>query len=175
MDFSLLGFHGLRELFNVHPAFVHFPICLFPLSLLWYLLSVKVQKEGFRLTAHLTLLLATLSAVITAITGLLAEDSIPHNKIIHHMMETHEMMAYIIVAAGIILSLWSFIRRDGKPRFFSAFMAILAFVCLSILLNADLGARMVFVQGAGVKVAKPLIEGDHEHHHDHEDNNGKNP
>ncbi len=25
MDFSLLGFQGLHEVFNVHPVFVHFP------------------------------------------------------------------------------------------------------------------------------------------------------
>jgi hypothetical protein len=30
MNPSLLGLHGLHEVFNVHPVFVHFPIALFP-------------------------------------------------------------------------------------------------------------------------------------------------
>ena len=30
VDPSLLGFSGLHELANIHPAFVHFPLALFP-------------------------------------------------------------------------------------------------------------------------------------------------
>lgn len=159
MDFSHLGFYGLRELFNVHPLFVHFPIVLFPLSLFFYVLSIKIQKNGLRLGAHLILLLAAISVIITTVTGLIAENSITHNKTIHTMMETHETMGYFIIVMGIILGLWSFIRKGDKPYFFAGFIGMLSLVCLSILLNADLGARMVFVHGAGVKAAIP-------HHHD---------
>lgn len=169
MDFSLLGFHGFKELFNVHPVFVHFPIGLFPLSLFLYALNLKVSKEGLGLAAHLTLLLAVVSAIITTATGLFAEDSIPHNDTIHQMMETHETLGYFIAATGVALALWSFIQKNGKPRLLPGFIGTLALTCLIILLNADLGARMVFVQGAGVKIAVPLIERGYEHHHDEGD------
>lgn len=49
MDWSLLGFRGLDQVFNVHPVFVHFPIAFFPASLLLYILafeSVMVLQNG---------------------------------------------------------------------------------------------------------------------------------
>lgn len=171
MDFSLIGFHGLAEVFNVHPVFVHFPIVLFPLSFLLYLLSLKCPQKGFPCTAQLTLILAELSVIITMVSGLLAEDSFSHNETIHHIMETHEALAYFIVSIGAVVTLWSFFRRDLKPRFFGAFLGLLVLVCVSVLLNADLGGRMVFVHGAAVKStvpATPLVEHDHgAHGHDH--------
>ena len=36
MDFSLYGFDGLRQTLNVHPAFIHFPIALLPVTFLFY-------------------------------------------------------------------------------------------------------------------------------------------
>jgi hypothetical protein len=33
MDFSLLGFDALVRSYNIHPAFVHFPLTLFPVAL----------------------------------------------------------------------------------------------------------------------------------------------
>jgi hypothetical protein len=32
MDLSLYGFEGLSRTFNIHPAFVHFPIALVPVT-----------------------------------------------------------------------------------------------------------------------------------------------
>lgn len=163
MDFSLLGFHGLQEILNVHPVFVHFPIVLFPLSFFFYLLHLKIQQKGFQCAARFTLILAELSALITMATGLLAEDSFSHNETIHHIMETHEALAYFIVSVGAVATLWSFFHRDLRPRFFAGFMGLLVLVCVSVLLNADLGGRMVFVHGAGVKSTVPVIEQGHHH------------
>jgi uncharacterized membrane protein len=170
MDFSFLGFHGLKEVFNVHPVFVHFPIVLFPLSLLFYLLGMRIKQQGFRLAAQLILVLAAVSAMVTLATGLIAEDSFPHNEIIHAMMQTHKTMAYFIVSSGVIMVVWSFIRRESKPCCFIGFIGILALVCLAVLLNADLGGRMVFVEGAAVK-AMPTPQ---EEHHEHGESEGEN-
>lgn len=175
MDFSLLGFHGLTEIFNVHPVFVHFPIVLFPLSFCFYLLSFKSPQKGVQYTAQLTLVLAELSAIIAMVSGLLAEDSFSHNETIHHIMETHEALAYFIVAIGAVITVWSFIRQNLKPRFLTGFIGLLALVCLSIFLNADLGGRMVFVHGAGVKStipSTPLVDHDDNHEaHGHNHHN----
>lgn len=158
MDFSLFGFQGFREYFNLHPIFIHFPIVLIPTSFLFYLIGWKLRKEGILNAAHLILLLAFGSAIAAVISGYLARESIPHNETIHHIMQTHEKTGYLIVGIGGALSLWSFFRKAGYPRVFPAFLGALAALCLLVFLNADLGGRMVFIHGAGVKVAAPLIE-----------------
>ncbi len=36
MDFSLLGFSEFKDVLNIHPAFVHFPIALIPSAFLFF-------------------------------------------------------------------------------------------------------------------------------------------
>lgn len=161
MDFSLFGFQGLREYYNLHPIFIHFPIVLFPISFLFYLIAWKWRNVGALWAARLILLVAFGSAIAAAISGYLAGESIPHNETIHHIMQTHEKTGYLIVGVGGLLSLWSFFRKEGRPRLYPAFLGVLAALCLLIFLSADLGGRMVFIHGAGVKVAAPLMEEGH--------------
>ena len=47
------------------------------------------------------------------------------------------------------------------------FLLVLVFTNYLILQNGDLGARMVFVEGAGVKAAAPLFTSGHQHDHSH--------
>ena len=169
MDTSLIGFQGLPELFNIHPIFVHFPIVLFPVSLFFYFLAWVTQKNGIGTSAQILLLLGLLSAIIATITGLLAKESFPHDEVIHHIMQTHEKIAYLILSAGGVLFAWSFFKKQNHPRFFPAFIMIFSGLCLTIFLSADLGGRMVFLHGASVKTAAPEPENhEHEHHHTHD-------
>lgn len=80
MNFSFLGFRGLEEVFNIHPVFVHFPIVLFPLCLLLYLLSLKIKGDGFRLAAQLTLVLAAFISAPYPIYSTL----IPQTRVFSH-------------------------------------------------------------------------------------------
>jgi len=168
MDFSLLGFQSLHELFNLHPAFVHFPIVLFPTSFLFYVVGAFTGKPGLKKAGQILLGLAVVSTVVAIISGRLAAASIPHNETIHHMMETHERMAYLIVGVGGLLFLWSFWGRESQPRGGIFFLILLGVATLLVFMNADLGARMVYVQGAAVKPLAPTMEEEgHEHYHDH--------
>jgi len=161
MDFSLFGFQGWSEYYNLHPIFIHFPIVLFPISFLFYVLAWRWRKEGILTSAHFLLLLATVSSIAAAISGYLAGESIPHNETIHHIMETHEKTGYGNVALGGVLSLWSFLRKEARPRGYPVFLGLLAVLCLTVFLSADLGGRMVYIHGAGVKAAAPLMEPGH--------------
>jgi uncharacterized membrane protein len=167
MDFSLFGFSGLTELYNVHPAFVHFPIALFPSALFFYFLGAVTKRNSFHLVGRSILYLAVPAGVLAVITGLAAQDSFSHNETIHHMMETHESVGLtIMVLAGIVL-VWSFWQVDNVPRRLWPFIAVLAVASYLVLQNGDIGGRMVYVQGAAVRPAIPVISsGESQHHGD---------
>lgn len=165
MDWTLLGFKGLGAVLNVHPVFVHFPIALFPVTLLFYFVGIFYKKESFLFAGRLSLLLAFLSAGVSVLTGLLAEGTFPHSHAIHQMMETHEMIGITALVLGGILFFWSFWRKNNFPRAKLLFLLLLALTTLAVLQNADIGGRMVFVEGAAVKTMPPTSPTHHDHSH----------
>ncbi len=169
MDFSLLGFQGLRQVFNVHPAFVHFPIALFPEALLFYGLGILLKRRAWCVAGRTCLYLAATGLAMTVATGLMAQDTFPHNERIHHMMLTHRTIGLLAGLTALGLVVWSFAHREQRPRAAWAFLTLLVLTNYLILQNGDLGARMVFVEGAAVKAAIPVITGGHDeersHHH----------
>lgn len=81
---SMQGFYGLylmsgeasgirlKEMFNVHPAFVHFPIALIPVALLLYFLGTVLSNCSLNVAVRACLYLALFSGAITVLTGLTA-------------------------------------------------------------------------------------------------------
>lgn len=163
MDPSLLGFSGLSEVLNVHPVFVHFPIALFPSALFLYSFGILARRRSWCVAGRACLYLAAASTVVTIFTGLQAEGSIPHNERIHHIMQTHKQIGYLIGGFAVLLVGWSFAHRDQRPRVAGAFLAVLVAVAYLVLQNGDLGGRMVFIEGAAVKPMAPLLGGAHQH------------
>lgn len=176
MDFSLLGFRGLQQAYNVHPAFVHFPIALFPSALLLYALGVMLKRRSWCVAGRACLYLAVAGTAVTILTGLLAQDSFPHDDRIHHLMQTHRVLGLLIGLISLFLFGWSFVQREQQPKASWAFLALLAGMTYLVLQNADLGGRMVFVEGAGVKATADRFLPAHHHevedeatsHHRHE-------
>ena len=171
-DAGLLGFSGLKEVFNLHPAFVHFPIALIPTALLLYFLGIVLKKPALNLAGRLCLYLALISGVITIATGLAAQASFPHNETIHHMMQTHRTIGLVLACFLMVLTVWSFWQKEQAPRGSWAFLIVLAGATYLVLQNGDLGSRMVYIQGAAVKPAVQAItsaDADEEGHHHHHD------
>ncbi|MBI3298939.1 MAG: DUF2231 domain-containing protein [Elusimicrobia bacterium] len=156
MDFSLLGFSGMAGMMNVHPAFVHFPIALLPTSLLFYALGLLLGVRSLLAAGRACLYLAASSSLLAVGTGWAAQD-VPHNETIHRILLTHRTIGLSILALSLGLAAWSFAVVDQRPRGAWAFLAVLGFSNLLVMLNADLGARMVFLHGAAVRPAQELI------------------
>lgn len=178
MDWSLLGFQGLKQIFNVHPVFVHFPITLFPTAFFFYLLGIVRKRNDLLLGGQITLGLGLISTLVTVLTGYFAEESFQHGKTIHWMMETHETLGFIILGLGSLLVIWSFLKRGGTPKAAKFFLLLFGFTTFLILQNADLGGRMVFIEGAAVRAVLPASthphheeanEVDSDHHHGDDD------
>lgn len=165
MDWALLGFKGLGEVLNIHPVFVHFPIALFPTTLLFYFLGIVWKKGRWVFAGRMSLVLAFLSTALTVLTGELAKDSFSHTDVIHHLMMTHEKIGIAALILGAILLFWSFFQRNGFPKARFLFLALLTLTTVAILQNADIGGRMVFVEGASVQAPSIHLHNTHDHHH----------
>lgn len=159
MDWSLLGFSAVRELYNIHPMFVHFPVAFLPGAFLLFALGIVFRKAEFNAAGRACLYLAVAGALAAVITGIIAEDSFPHNSAIHRIMGTHETLAWIALGLSVILGAWSFLHSEHRPKGAWPFLLLLGLANLIILQGADLGARMVYLEGAAVKPAVPVITG----------------
>lgn len=168
LDWSVLGFSGLREVMNIHPVIVHIPVALFPASLLFYLLGVAFKRRSLLVAGRACLYLAVLGAVAAVWSGEAAEDTFQHNDRIHRLFEVHEDIGEWISRLAWVIGAWSFFHKDQRPRVAPAFLVLLGFITLLVAQNGDLGGRMVYVEGAGVRAAVPVITqgGTHHHHHD---------
>ena len=170
LDPSLFGFSGVRDVLNVHPFFVHVPVALFPVALLCYGLGIVGRWKNGLIAGRICVWLATVGAALAILTGLRAEETIPHNAQIHHLMETHESLGLIIGGVGLGLAIWSLFHREQRPKMAWAFLGALTIVTGLVAQTSDLGARMVYIEGAGVKAAIPLVTGGRHHHaHEHEE------
>ena len=158
MDFSLLGFSGLRQVYNIHPVLVHFPVALFPSALLLYFLGFLLNRRALNVAGRSCLYLASAGALLAVLTGRLAEASIPHNDIIHHMMKTHETIGYTVLVLSLVLAAWSFRHMEQRPRGSVLFLLLLTLNSFLVLQNGDIGLRMVFIEGAGVRPAVGVIQ-----------------
>ena len=159
IDPSLLGFSGLKEVFNAHPVFVHFPIALFPSAFLLYGLGIFLKRPSWTLAGRACLYLGAAGAALAIFTGWQAQGSFPHNERIHHMMMTHLSIGVMIGMLALVLVIWSFLQRGQQPRGTYAFLALLAIATALVLQNGDLGSRMVYVEGAAVKPAVSIVTG----------------
>ncbi|MBI5299181.1 MAG: DUF2231 domain-containing protein [Deltaproteobacteria bacterium] len=122
-------------------------------------------------------MLGLVSTLITVFTGYWAETSFPHGETVHRMMKTHQTIGFTILGLGGLLTIWSFLKREGIPKASKLFLFLLGFVVLLILQNADLGMRMVFIEGAAVKAVSNNGEAEGEnsgHHHGDENPNSHN-
>lgn len=162
MDWSLLGFSGMMEMHNIHPAFVHFPVALMPASFLAFLLGVWLGRRPMVFAGRFCLYLGAAGALAAVLTGLHAESTLPHTDDIHRVLIAHKSIGFVILAAAAALCLWSRTSPEERPRTAWAFLAASAALSLLVLQNADLGGRMVFLQGAGVR---PLLEKMAPHQH----------
>ena len=161
-----------REVYNLHPMFVHFPVALLPSALLLFGLAVWKKKESLIIAGRACLYLGAFGALLATLTGWRAEGGIPHNGTIHAMMQTHKYAALLVLTLVSGLSAWSFKLEWSRRGQVSAFVGILFLLNLVWVSVGDLGVRMVYLEGAGVKPAAEVIttDGDHDHsthHHTH--------
>ncbi|MBI3313906.1 MAG: DUF2231 domain-containing protein [Candidatus Omnitrophica bacterium] len=145
------GIQGLRELINIHPVFVHFPIALLLTAAAFYFLGTFFHKEDLFSAGKWVLYLGTLSAVAAVWTGLQAAGTVSHGGDLHQTLMAHQYAGFVILGLCILLSLWLIFTKANIPQKGKTwFLIILFLLAVTIVQQADFGGRLVFLNGVGI-------------------------
>jgi uncharacterized membrane protein len=156
---------------RVHAAVNDLPPALLPVSVLFDLLGIVFKRESLKAAAFWTLVAGVVGTIGAIVAGLLAEDVVEHSEQAHEIMETHETLAFIVLAIFGILAIWRIVRR-GVWREKEQPIALTAGVIgvLILLYTAMLGGKLSFDHALGVPTARlQAIAAERAAHHHDED------
>lgn len=162
---------------NIHPYFVHFPIAILTVGLLWDLLGIILKKESLTNAGWWAQLFGTAAIIMTIVTGLIAANAIPHNEASHEIMETHETIGLIVGGVFILLFIWRSILKTMLPSknlHQSIYLAIGGLAVIAMLYGAHLGGKLVYEFGVGGSAVQQSTHQhneaneEHEHEGDHD-------
>ena len=141
---------GLKAVLNYHPLFVHFPIVLWLLALLFESLAVRRGSDDMQRTASRMLYLGTLAAIVTVMTGLAAQKSVPPGDA-QRVVGIHEALMLVSTSLALALCIFAWTMRKSFTLQLRKMM-LLGLLVLAILLTlgADRGAQLVYGYGAAV-------------------------
>jgi uncharacterized membrane protein len=144
---------GLKAALNFHPMFVHFPIVLWLAALLFELLAVWRASDELQRTASRLLYLGTLAGVVTILTGLAAEDSIPPGDA-QRAVGIHETLMAVTTSLAVGLCMLAFFaRKNLTPSLRKILLAGLFVLAVLLTIGADRGAQLVYQYGSAVNWA----------------------
>jgi uncharacterized membrane protein len=144
---------GMKAALNLHPMFVHFPIVLWLGALLFELLAIWRASDELQRTATRLLYLGTLAAIVTAMTGLAAQNSVAPGEA-QRAVGIHETLMLTATSLAMGLCMFAFfMRKDFSAKLRK--ILLLGLVVLGILLaiGADRGAQLVYGYGSAVNWA----------------------
>jgi len=163
---------GLRELPNLHPLLVHFPIALLPLALGLDVLGLVFGSRDLHAAGRWTLWAGTLGAALAVWSGIEGADDIHAyvSDAAEALMRRHQTLQLGTLGAALGLSAWRLaVRAPFPPRGGLVYLVIAAAMVVNLTIAADLGGQMVFLHGVAVRADADSLQGGeekgHAHHH----------
>lgn len=139
---------------NWHPAAVHFPIALgITATLLFALAASGRGGPAIAPAARLLLQLAALAALVTAVLGWLAFESVDHDAAGHAVMLRHRAWALASAGGLILVALWESWRQARKLPVSRLSWLPMLLVAGGLAHTGWLGGEMVYRHGIGVDAA----------------------
>ena len=163
----ILGYDWPR----LHAAVNDLPPALLPLSVLFDLLGIAFKRESLKAAAFWTLLAGVVGTGAAIVAGLMAEDVVQHSEQAHEIMETHEMLAFVVLAIFGILAIWRIARRGvWNEREQPIALAVGVIGIFVLLYTARLGGKLMFDHAVGISTTRlrqiPAERLGHEHDED---------
>lgn len=139
---------------ELHPAAVHLPIALVPLSLVADALGRATGNRGLMEVGRRTMPLAAASAAVAGVLGLVAQEAVKTDETTDAMLTTHRNLNLVLVALTAAMARQRLRRlRPGR-----GYLALGAAGMAAMTYSAYLGGRMVYEYGVGVKAADGLLD-----------------
>jgi uncharacterized membrane protein len=144
---------------EIHPALVHFPITMLPVTLATDAVGRFTGNHTLLDAARAGIALTAGSAAVAAAAGLLAQESARFDDASRDMLVTHRNLNLALIG----LTGWMAARRarrvEPSLRYLAAGLAGIGVMVYS----AYLGGRMVYEHGVGVSAAGMLREAEAPH------------
>ncbi len=153
---------------EIHAILNHFPAALLPVAVLFDLLGAWLKRDSLKAAGFWTLLAGVLGTGAAIISGAIASDVVDHSEQAHVIMETHETLAYIVLAIFGLLAVWRIVRRGrwGEKEQPVALTAAVIGVFI-LIYQGSLGGKLMFDHAVGVPTSRleqiPAERKGHEH------------
>lgn len=109
---------------NVHPMFVHFPLALLSVGLLFDILGYFLRKESLLNAGWWCFSLGVVPAIVTVATGIQAEHTVALSGEAHEILENHEHFQIYSTVVLLALLIWRSLNRGAIPRLKYVYFAI---------------------------------------------------
>lgn len=139
---------------NIHPMLIHFPIALFLTAIAFELFSFVRKNESFENMASKLFILSAIAFIAAAVTGLFAENSVPHSEQAHAIMQNHKLFQLIATGISVLIAVIVFFSKKSLR----ILKLILAIICVGFMTYGSyLGGELVYRFGIGtsIQVMKP--------------------
>lgn len=139
----------------IHPMVVHFPIALLSASVLFDLLATRWKSEQFRSASLYTLILGLAGALISVVSGHMAEEAVEHTAVPEQVLEIHEKLGFATfwIFAGLLgLRAAEWLGWMRERRVLTITLEIGAVIVLFVA--SYYGGSLVYDYGAGVTLLR---------------------
>lgn len=140
---------------EVHPSLTHFPLALFPLSIVADLIGRATGNRSLMRLGKTVMPIAAVSGVATGAAGLVAQAAVEANGPAHELLVTHRNLNVgLVVLTGVLALLRG---RSNEPSI--GYLAAGVAGVLAMNYTAYLGGTMVYRYGVGVQTAGGIKDG----------------
>lgn len=144
---------------NIHPVFVHFPLALLSIGILFDVLGYFLKKLSLSNAGWWCFVVGVIAAIVTVFTGLQAEESVSLSQAANEVLEQHEhfQIYSTVVLTGLLI--WRGVKRGVLPNPPIVYLIITAIAVGAILFGSHYGGQLVYQYGVGTSVQPASTKG----------------
>ncbi len=144
---------------NIHPWFVHFPIALLAVGVLFDFLGFIWKKHSLSAAGWWCSVFGVIAAIATIVTGFEAYFTVGHStEAAHQIMKTHRNVQLVVGLLFTGLLIWRSFSKYILPRRTPIYFVIAATAVGLMLYGSHLGGQLVYEYGVGTALS---VEGGH--------------